>query len=271
MELVIRPNGKICCMYGEAIDLAALGKPEIRRASRVEPDELARWWADLAPVGVSLALAAPTILPSSVFGADAPSNRITVGVVGWGMQGPGNTGELLRLNDVRVVAACDLDKNHLKAAVDTIRERMQEISRNAELISQFAAKSAGNAGISAELRGYLSAAGPRFVELKKLADAVVEKAGKLGELKVDEVKQALRVEDPILVMGEKDYRVIAANQVWQVDDQAVRAYVTEGKVKPMIVVMETSYMPGAGAPGRAPAPGVDSADLAARAAVLTGS
>lgn len=28
----------------------------------------------------------------------------------------------------------------------------------------------------------------------------------------------------------------------------------EGRVKPMIVVMETSYMPGAGAPGRAPAP-----------------
>lgn len=67
-----------------------------------------------------LALAAPTIVPSSVLGADAPSERITVGVVGWGMQGPGNTGELLRLNDVQVVAACDLDKNHLKSAVDRI-------------------------------------------------------------------------------------------------------------------------------------------------------
>lgn len=70
-----------------------------------------------------LALAAPTILPASALGADekaAPSERITVGVVGWGMQGPGNTGELLRLKDVQVVAACDLDKNHLKSAVDTI-------------------------------------------------------------------------------------------------------------------------------------------------------
>src|SRR5512141_525490 len=70
-----------------------------------------------------LALAAPSIVPSSVLGADAPSERITVGVVGWGMQGPGNTGELLRLNDVQVVAACDLDKNHLKSAVDTINNR----------------------------------------------------------------------------------------------------------------------------------------------------
>ena len=69
------------------------------------------------------AIAGPTILPSSVFGdADrpAPSNRITLGVVGWGMQGPGNTQAFLEQNDCQVVAACDLDKNHLAKAVDTI-------------------------------------------------------------------------------------------------------------------------------------------------------
>ena len=74
----------------------------------------------------SLALTAPAIVPSSVFGADgqtAPSNRITMGVVGWGMQGPGNTGNFLGLSDCQVVAACDLDKNHLKQAVDTINNR----------------------------------------------------------------------------------------------------------------------------------------------------
>ena len=32
-------------------DLAALGKLSIARASRVEPDEAGRWWADLSPVG----------------------------------------------------------------------------------------------------------------------------------------------------------------------------------------------------------------------------
>ena len=65
----------------------------------------------------SLALAAPTIIPASALGragATAPSGRIVVGVLGWGMQGPGNTNELLGLNDVQVVAACDLDKNHSK-------------------------------------------------------------------------------------------------------------------------------------------------------------
>jgi hypothetical protein len=50
MELLIRPGGEVRCVYGEAIDLHALGRPHITRASYVEPDEQGRWWADLSPV-----------------------------------------------------------------------------------------------------------------------------------------------------------------------------------------------------------------------------
>ena len=71
------------------------------------------------------AVALPTIVPSSIFGQNSPSNRITVGVVGWGMQGPQNTQNFLAEADCQVVAACDLDKNHLKKAVDTINEKFQ--------------------------------------------------------------------------------------------------------------------------------------------------
>src|SRR5690242_2864097 len=69
-----------------------------------------------------LAVAAPTIIPASALGRQgtAPSERVTLGVVGWGMQGPGNTGAFLNLKDCQVVAACDLDKNHLQSAVDTV-------------------------------------------------------------------------------------------------------------------------------------------------------
>ncbi len=70
-----------------------------------------------------LALAAPTIIPASALGQfnkPAPSERVTLGVVGWGMQGPGNTGAFLGINECQVVAACDLDKNHLQSAVNTI-------------------------------------------------------------------------------------------------------------------------------------------------------
>jgi predicted dehydrogenase len=71
------------------------------------------------------AIAAPTFIPASALGKDgrpAPSERITVGVVGWGMQGPSNTRSLLDQADCQVVAACDLDKNHLGDALKTINE-----------------------------------------------------------------------------------------------------------------------------------------------------
>ena len=71
------------------------------------------------------AIALPTIVPSSIFGQNAPSKRITVGVVGWGMQGPDNTRNFLAEKDCRVVAVCDVDKNHLKDAVDTVNENYQ--------------------------------------------------------------------------------------------------------------------------------------------------
>src|SRR5881398_3690709 len=75
----------------------------------------------LAATGV--ALAAPTIIPASALGRNdkpAPSERITLGVVGWGMMGPGNTEAFLSNKDCQVVAACDLDKNHLQQALDKI-------------------------------------------------------------------------------------------------------------------------------------------------------
>ena len=51
MDLVVTPTGRVRAVYGEAIDLAALGRPDIARASHVEPDESGRWLADLSPVG----------------------------------------------------------------------------------------------------------------------------------------------------------------------------------------------------------------------------
>lgn len=51
MQLVIRPDGKVTCVYDETINLAALGPLRIERGSHVEPDDEGRWLADLQPVG----------------------------------------------------------------------------------------------------------------------------------------------------------------------------------------------------------------------------
>jgi predicted dehydrogenase len=70
-----------------------------------------------------LALAAPTIIVGCAAGQPKrkpASGRITMGVVGWGMQGPPNTDAFMNLPDCQVVAACDLDKTHLTQAVNKI-------------------------------------------------------------------------------------------------------------------------------------------------------
>jgi predicted dehydrogenase len=56
-------------------------------------------------------------------GRTAPSNRITIGVIGWGMMGPANTKAFLSQDDCQVVAACDIHTGHLQAAVDTINAK----------------------------------------------------------------------------------------------------------------------------------------------------
>src|SRR5213593_4549281 len=71
------------------------------------------------------AVAAPTIIPASALGKDdqpAVSERIVVGIVGWGMMGPGNTDGLMAEKDCQVVAACDLDQRPLKQAVDAVNK-----------------------------------------------------------------------------------------------------------------------------------------------------
>ncbi|MBM3879759.1 MAG: Gfo/Idh/MocA family oxidoreductase [Verrucomicrobia bacterium] len=72
------------------------------------------------------ALAVPTLVAARALGAEgrpAASNRITMGVVGWGMQGPGNTDAFMNVPDCQVVAACDVHKGRLAAAVNRINRK----------------------------------------------------------------------------------------------------------------------------------------------------
>jgi predicted dehydrogenase len=69
------------------------------------------------------AAGAAAVLSRSAFarsGRAPASDRITMGVIGWGMMGPANTDVFLKQPDCQIVAACDLDKNALQAAVGTI-------------------------------------------------------------------------------------------------------------------------------------------------------
>ena len=50
MQLVVHPSGQVSCLYGEEVDLNALGVLHVTRASHVEPEPDGQWLADLSPV-----------------------------------------------------------------------------------------------------------------------------------------------------------------------------------------------------------------------------
>ncbi len=72
------------------------------------------------------ALAAPAVIPGTVLGmggASAPSERITIGIIGTGGMGRGNAGGFMRNPDAQVVAVCDVDQQHLDRAAGDINKR----------------------------------------------------------------------------------------------------------------------------------------------------
>ena len=60
----------------------------------------------------SLAIGAPTIIPASVLGKNAPSNRVAMAFVGMGNRGIGVMEAFLRHDDVQGVAVCDVEEHH---------------------------------------------------------------------------------------------------------------------------------------------------------------
>jgi len=60
-----------------------------------------------AGAAAAAAVALPTIVPSSVFGAKAPSNRINMGCIGLGGMGTANMRAFLNNPEVQVLAVCD--------------------------------------------------------------------------------------------------------------------------------------------------------------------
>ena len=68
----------------------------------------------------------PHIIPSSVFGrpyAPAPSDRIVMAGIGFGMMGIPNMEAFLEKDEVQWVAVCDIDEEHLKRARDIVNQK----------------------------------------------------------------------------------------------------------------------------------------------------
>lgn len=77
-----------------------------------------------AVLGAGLAL--PSIVPATVFGASAPSERIVVGCIGVGRMGMGDLREALGFKQVQVVAVCDVDADRVANAQKSVDAYYQQ-------------------------------------------------------------------------------------------------------------------------------------------------
>lgn len=81
---------------------------------------------DFLRVAAASVVAAPFVVPSSVFGSDgnvAPSERVTMGLIGCGSHGAGWNLDLMFKNPMQqVVAVCDVDKNYVAAAQKKVND-----------------------------------------------------------------------------------------------------------------------------------------------------
>ena len=50
MQIVIKPSGIFIGIYSDSFDYSEFGRPQIRRASHVEPTDNGRWTVDMTPV-----------------------------------------------------------------------------------------------------------------------------------------------------------------------------------------------------------------------------
>ena len=87
--------------------------------------------------GTLAASLGPSIIPSSVLGKDAPSNKITVGFIGTGGHGTGwNLPSYLSQNDAKVLMTCDVDTNRMnhakKLSIKTMKIRIARRPKTSE-------------------------------------------------------------------------------------------------------------------------------------------
>jgi len=74
----------------------------------------------MAAAGGAIAGGFPAIVPSSVFGANAPSNRVTLGSIGVGGQGGGVMNGMLHLDETQILAVCDCFKDRREGAARAV-------------------------------------------------------------------------------------------------------------------------------------------------------
>ncbi len=102
-----------------------------------------------------------------------------------------------------------------KGATESINSSMTNLSDMLTRIIDDFKTAKDNAKVPDAFRGYMTESLPRYEGIKKDADDIVAEIGKLGELKLDSLRQSLKERDSILVMGDNDLKVIPFDKAWK--------------------------------------------------------
>jgi hypothetical protein len=102
-----------------------------------------------------------------------------------------------------------------KGAADSLTNGMDVMSQLLGPVIDSFKKLKDNPSAPPEIRAYMTGDLPQYQQMKDIADGVVKEGNALGELKLDTLRTSLHVRDPILVMGENDWRVLTPQQLWE--------------------------------------------------------
>ncbi|MGH7214494.1 MAG: DUF7088 domain-containing protein [Tepidisphaeraceae bacterium] len=142
-----------------------------------------------------------------------------------------------------------------KGAVESVRGNTESLGQMLERVIADFGKLKDDKKVPETIRGYMADSLPRYEAQKKTADEVLERIKNLGELKLDELRQSLRQYNSILVMGEKEWRVLPFNEVWRAPrnlravnfdtegEQLKRQFAGEQQVSTAIVALTTEKQP----------------------------
>jgi ABC-type uncharacterized transport system len=102
-----------------------------------------------------------------------------------------------------------------KGAADAITENLGTLSTVLDAVVSNFNTLEKRGGLPPGVADYMKQSLPHYQQLKKLVDDTLAQGKKLGELKLDTLRSALRERNTILVMSDKEWRAINYDQVWQ--------------------------------------------------------
>jgi hypothetical protein len=117
-----------------------------------------------------------------------------------------------------------------KRATEAVQSNMETLSTLVGQVIDDFSHYKDDAKVPEAIRKYINDSLPRYQQIKKMADDVAAEVKGLGELKLDELRQNLRQQNSILVMGESEMRSLPFEQVWPTDTD-VKNYVQDAPTR----------------------------------------